>query len=743
MKLKSRQVARKTNFRRVPRSLSIAIAGFVLWEIAGYAGAQSAPSSAETAQDSIPSSSTTVTDTLPAITVKGAAANDAAAAAGNPPTTIGSKIPLEQRDIPQSVTVIPQQQIEQQNMQTLNDAMRATPGVTVSDADSERSNYYSRGFPIDTWLLDGVVTNQNLASIAPNLAMFDRVEVLRGPDGLLNGFGSPGGAINLVRKQAPSQFSANAELYGGTYDEIGGMVDIGGPINAAGTLRGRVVADASREDLTQDTTWRRDKNIYGTLEADLTTSTKLQIGASYSETDQKAMWTGTPIYSNYTFLNLPRSTYLGASWNDNTYDIATAFATLTQKLAGGWNAKLAFNYLENRSSILNGNVSGPVDPITNEGTIGATKWAQDDQQESVDLSASGPYRLFGRTHQLTVGADYLHESIRTRNFYCSGDDIFCQSTGSIFSTIPQPAFNGPVSDETKTTNQYGLYGSTRISILDPLTLVLGARVTWWDYGFTPNPDANYWNDTNQHHHISGRVTPYAGLIYDIDKTYSAYFSYAGIYVPQTGSDVSGNLLQPLEGEQYEVGLKGEYFGGKLNTNIALFQLKEKNRALDDPRFPGEGFVIASGEARARGVELTASGEILPNWTLFGGYTYTDAQSLDTSTNVDGVAFKSIAPKHLFKLWTNYRLPGNLNRVSVGGGAYVSSGLSASDGIGEIRQGSFATFDLRAAYDINKHLTASVSVTNLFDRRYYESISTTGSAFWGSPRQVLFKLRAQL
>ncbi|MFL9869919.1 TonB-dependent siderophore receptor [Paraburkholderia fungorum] len=698
------------------------------------------------AQQNVPANTTTDTgnagSTLPAITVSDNAA-DTAANAVNPRTTIGSKIPLTQREIPQTVTVIPQEQIQQQNMTTLTDAMRATPGVSVVYADSERTNYYSRGFPIDTWLLDGVASNQNLASIAPNLAMFDRVEVLRGPDGLMNGFGSPGGSLNLVRKQAPSTFSMNAELYGGTYNEVGGMVDVGGPINAAGSLRGRFVAEADRQDLTQDSTWRRSKNIYGTLEADLTSQTKLQIGASYSETDQKAMWTGTPTYSNYMFLNLPRSTYLGAPWNDNTYDITTAFATLTQKLGGGWSTKLAFNYLENRSSILNGNVSGPIDPVTNNGTIGATRWAQDDQQESVDLSASGPFQLLGRTHQLTVGGSYLHESIRTRNFYCSGGNVFCQSTGSIFSSIPEPAFDGPVSDETKSTSQYGLYANTRISLADPLTLVLGARATWWDYGFTPNPAANYWGDATQHHHISGRVTPYAGLIYDINRTYSAYVSYTGIFVPQTGTDVSGNLLQPLEGDQYEIGLKGEYFGGQLNTNIALFQLTEKNRALDDPRYPGQGFVVAAGKARSRGVELTATGQLTSNWSVFGGYTYTNAQFLDASTNADGFAFQSVAPKHLFKLWTNYRLPGNLNRFSVGGGAYVSSGISATDGVGTVRQGTFATFDLRAAYDINKNLTASVSVTNLFDRHYYDSISSTGSSFWGNPRQLLFKLRMQM
>lgn len=679
--------------------------------------------------------------TLPAIEVSSKA--DAEAARVNPPTTVGSKTPLTQREIPQSVTVIPQEQIQQENMKTLNDAMRAAPGISIAQDDSERTTFYARGFPITSWLLDGIPTVQNNVSIAPNLAMFDRVEVLRGPDGFLNGFGSEGGAVNLVRKRAPDAFSANAELYGGTYKDFGGMIDVGGPLNAAQTLKGRVVASYQRQDLAQDSTWRFDKQLYGTLEADFTRDTQLRIGASYSEMNQKAMWTGLPSYSNYTFPDLPVSTYLGAPWNDNKYFNTTAFAELDHQLGGGWNARLAFNYLGSRSYILNGYVGGPIDPLTNEGTVTDTKWHQTDDQESLDAVLSGPFHLLGRTHQLTVGASWRHENFHQINNYCSADNPFCSDVANLFATLPEPAFDGPVSDETTTSNEYGLYGNVRISLMDPLTLVLGSRVSWWNSGFTPNPDANYWGDASKHNSISGRVTPYAGLIYDINNNYSAYASYTSIFQPQTSYDVEGNLIKPLEGEQYELGLKGEYFGGKLNTSLALFWLTEENRALDDPRFPGEGFSVAAGKARSKGVETTVTGQLTDDWVVFGGYTYTQTDNLDISTNINGIGFSSIAPKHLLKLWTNYRLPGNLHKVSLGGGGYFSTGISATDGVGTVRQGGFATFDLRLGYQISKQLSAAVNVTNVFNRRYFDSIEFTGNAFYGNPRQVLVTLRASM
>ncbi|RKP47678.1 TonB-dependent siderophore receptor [Pararobbsia silviterrae] len=705
--------------------------------------AQSAPSGAAASSQDVP------VPTLPTVTVN--ANRDTVADAVNPTTTVGSKIPLSQREIPQSVTVIPQEQIQQQSMRTLDDAMTYAPGVTVFHGDSDRSNYYARGFPIDTWLLDGMPTTQNLASIAPSLVMYDRVEVLNGPDGLLNGFGSPGGSINLVRKRAPSTFSANAEIYGGTSSHLGGDVDIGGPINAAGTLRGRVVASDSYQDLLQDSTWKRDKSVYGTLEADIARDTTVRVGASYERIDQKASWNGDPVYDNYAPVPVSRSTYFGAPWNHDSSDITTAFAGIEQKLGGGWKANLDFNYLENRYSLLNETLLTNVSS-DNQVTFSSDKFNFDDKQESVNLMANGPFTLFGRQHQLTVGASYERESLTQTNYYCGASDNallgssgnFCEFTGSLYSNLSaEPAFDGPVYGRNTLTNQYGLYGNARFSLADPLTLVLGLRATWWNETYTPDAAENPFGDTNSHSSVTGKVTPYAGLIYDLNDQYSLYASYTSIFVPQTETDASGNIIKPIEGEQYEVGVKGDYMNGRLNTSLAVFQLTEKNRGMSDPRYPDEGFYIATGKARSRGVETTATGYITSDWSVFAGYTYTDTYYMDASVNPDYIGFSAISPKHLLKLWTDYRLPGELHRFSLGGGTYVSSGISATDGIGTVRQGGYATVDLRLGYQINKNLSASINVTNLFDRQYYESIASTGSLFYGDRREVLFTLRASL
>ncbi|MFT3815826.1 MAG: TonB-dependent siderophore receptor [Acidovorax sp.] len=687
--------------------------------------------------------------TLPVVTVTGAV--DPEAVRLNPPTSIGSKTPLTQREIPQSVTVISQEQIEQQNMRTLSDALLYTPGVTVAQSDSERPDYYSRGFVINTWMLDGLPTTQYLTSAPLNLAMFDRVEVLKGPDGLMSGFGTAGGTVNLVRKRAPSTFIASAELLGGTHLDVGGTLDVGGPINEAKTLRGRVVANVENQDLIWDTSWRHDRLLYGTLEADLTPSTLLRVGASYGEADQRANWTGsmayaTPINGTYQLFGSP-STNLSAPGGHNRYSSATVFAELEQKLAAGWSAKLGFNHLENQSSVLNYTGMGLVDNATNLQSVSADKWHQKDNQDSVDAFVTGPLQLFGRTHALTFGASYTRENWRRQNNYCGPDesssgDRWCDGTMTLFElqNAPMPSFNGPASQASLVTNQYGLYANGRFSLADPLTLILGARATWWDTSNYSEPDHTLTGSSR----ISGKVTPYTGLIYDINKNYSAYVSFASIFNPQDAQDYQGKVLPPLEGAQYEAGIKGEHLNGKLNTSLAVFQLTEQNRAISDPRYPNQGYSIATGRARSQGIELTATGHLTEDWTLFGGYTYTDAKYLDDSANANGVGFSSIAPRHLLKLWTNYRLPGELNKFTIGGGVKFSSRIWATDGAGNyLRQGSVATFDLRAAYQINDRLSASISVTNLFNRTYLSSMETPYGGFYGAPRQVLFKLRYAL
>ncbi len=224
--------------------------------------------------------------TLPAIDVNAKPVNDA-----NPATAVGSKLPLAPREVPQTVTSVTRQRIEEQKLLTLEDALRQTPGVTVEPIDGNRLNFYARGFEITNLQYDGVPTTlDDRIFVPPDLAMFERVEVLKGPAGLLNGMGGPGGAVNIVRKTPKKTLEGYGELSAGSWANYRGEGDVTGPLNESGSLRGRFVGAYQDRNGFQDWTTQERAMGYGSLAADLTPDTTLTAGAWYQRMSYKGAW---------------------------------------------------------------------------------------------------------------------------------------------------------------------------------------------------------------------------------------------------------------------------------------------------------------------------------------------------------------------------------------------------------------------------------------------------------------------
>jgi outer membrane receptor for ferric coprogen and ferric-rhodotorulic acid len=274
----------------------------------------------------------------------------------------------------------------------------------------------------------------------------------------------------------------------------------------------------------------------------------------------------------------------------------------------------------------------------------------------------------------------------------------------------------------------------RFSLADPVTLVLGGRMSWWNQSA---PGARQ--------RIDPEFTPYGGLIVDLDRQWSLYGSYAQVFQPQSQLTREGKPLDPVTGTNYEAGVKGALADGALNVSLAVFQIQQKNRAQQDPDWPCVGnncYYISGGEVRSRGFEAEASGQVTPHWTVAAGYTFNTSKYLSDSVS-NGQPFASFTPKHIFRLWTNYALPVMERRLSVGGGVRMQSGYSTVSGPVTLRQGGYTLVDLRMAYRLDKHLTAALNVNNLFDRRYYQSLSgTSWNNRYGEPRNVMLTLRAQ-
>ncbi|MCS8696359.1 Fe(3+)-pyochelin receptor FptA [Pseudomonas aeruginosa] len=651
-------------------------------------------------------------------------------------TTLG-KVPLKPRELPQSASVIDHERLEQQNLFSLDEAMQQATGVTVQPFQLLTTAYYVRGFKVDSFELDGVpALLGNTASSPQDMAIYERVEILRGSNGLLHGTGNPAATVNLVRKRPQREFAASTTLSAGRWDRYRAEVDVGGPLSASGNVRGRAVAAYEDRDYFYDVADQGTRLLYGVTEFDLSPDTLLTVGAQYQHIDSITNMAGVPMAKDGSNLGLSRDTYLDVDWDRFKWDTYRAFGSLEQQLGGGWKGKVSAEYQEADLRLRYAGSFGAIDPQTGDGgqlTGAAYKFKS--IQRSLDANLNGPVRLFGLTHELLGGVTYAQgetrqDTARFLNLPNTPVNVYRWDPHG----VPRPQIGQYTSPGTTTTTQKGLYALGRIKLAEPLTLVVGGRESWWD------------QDTPATRFKPGRqFTPYGGLIWDFARDWSWYVSYAEVYQPQADRQTwNSEPLSPVEGKTYETGIKGELADGRLNLSLAAFRIDLENNPQEDPDHPGppnNPFYISGGKVRSQGFELEGTGYLTPYWSLSAGYTYTSTEYLKDSQNDSGTRYSTFTPRHLLRLWSNYDLPWQDRRWSVGGGLQAQSDYSVDYRGVSMRQGGYALVNMRLGYKIDEHWTAAVNVNNLFDRTYYQSLSNPNwNNRYGEPRSFNVSLR---
>ncbi|MDA1412597.1 Fe(3+)-pyochelin receptor FptA [Pseudomonas aeruginosa] len=651
-------------------------------------------------------------------------------------TTLG-KVPLKPRELPQSASVIDHERLEQQNLFSLDEAMQQATGVTVQPFQLLTTAYYVRGFKVDSFELDGVpALLGNTASSPQDMAIYERVEILRGSNGLLHGTGNPAATVNLVRKRPQREFAASTTLSAGRWDRYRAEVDVGGPLSASGNVRGRAVAAYEDRDYFYDVADQGTRLLYGVTEFDLSPDTLLTVGAQYQHIDSITNMAGVPMAKDGSNLGLSRDTYLDVDWDRFKWDTYRAFGSLEQQLGGGWKGKVSAEYQEADSRLRYAGSFGAIDPQTGDGgqlTGAAYKFKS--IQRSLDANLNGPVRLFGLTHELLGGVTYAQgetrqDTARFLNLSNTPVNVYRWDPHG----VPRPQIGQYTSPGTTTTTQKGLYALGRIKLAEPLTLVVGGRESWWD------------QDTPATRFKPGRqFTPYGGLIWDFARDWSWYVSYAEVYQPQADRQTwNSEPLSPVEGKTYETGIKGELADGRLNLSLAAFRIDLENNPQEDPDHsgpPNNPFYISGGKVRSQGFELEGTGYLTPYWSLSAGYTYTSTEYLKDSQNDSGTRYSTFTPRHLLRLWSNYDLPWQDRRWSVGGGLQAQSDYSVDYRGVSMRQGGYALVNMRLGYKIDEHWTAAVNVNNLFDRTYYQSLSNPNwNNRYGEPRSFNVSLR---
>lgn len=652
---------------------------------------------------------------------------------------------LSIQETPQSVTVMTAKRLEDQSIRTLSDVVNNAAGVSSKAFDSSRNSFSARGFAIDSYQIDGVPLQWDSSMSAGesliDVALYERVEIVRGATGLLSGAGNPSASINLVRKHADAdRLTGTLTASAGRWNTWFAMADIGAPVTSDGSVRVRGVAKYDEGDSFTSLLHNKKLVLYGVVDADVTATTKLNAGVSYQDNSPHGtQWGGLPVwYSDGTRTNWARSKSIGATWSRWASTNQTWFANVTQQLGSDWTLKLYGTYSRNKSDMALLYLYGQVDRTTGLGLSAfPARYKGDLKQYDIGARLTGKYHLLGREHELILGTSYADQD-QAFDSYASSNVTTPGNFLTWDGSYAEPTWGTtPSHDVVQTTRQWGWFGATRLSLTDPLKVIMGGRLSSWErkgisYGTT--------SDYGDHN----RLLPYAGVLYDVLKGQTLYVSYTKIFQPQNYQTRTGAFLPAVDGVNYEGGLKSSFFHGKLNTAVSLFHIEQNNLAQADggnlvPGTINQAYYAARG-ARSNGFELEANGEILPDWALSVNYTHFKAKDADNQR------INTLFAQDLLRLFTTYRFHDKLKGLTIGGGVNWE-GLSYTDTTNpvtgkaeQLQIRPYALVNLMARYELRGGLSLQVNASNLFDKTYYSQIGFYNQEAYGEPRNVTFTLR---
>ncbi len=695
------------------------------------------------AEETLP---TTEAETLKEVEVKAGASDETKPSEKTKSYTVKStatatRLSTTLRETPQSISVITRQQLDDFRIISVNDALSYATGIKVEAFETDRTEYTARGFNITSFQIDGL--NSPISFSGTNygdldVAVYDRIEVLRGANGLLAGTGNPSATINFVRKRPTKDFQAKVDLSAGSWDNRRLDADISSPLNADGSVRGRLVAAHQNRNSYLDRYSTERNVVYGVIEADLTDSTNIAIGHTYQQNDASGNNFGSLalLYADGSKRDYKVSDSTAPEWSNRNVDTNITFAELTHYLKNDWKIKGQLTHKEVTSKGRHNYVYGNEDRATGLGLFSYPVVYDFETEDNVaDIYANGPFELAGRKHELVVGATLSKTSMK--EYSRPGATIGAALTSfDAAGSFPRPAFGAETKDSDYKSTTTNIYTAVKLNPTDALKVTVGGSFLSYElegigYG------------TPQEAKESNKFTPYIGAVYDLNDTHSLYASYTGIYRPQVEISADFKALAPLKGKNYEAGIKSEWFNKKLNSSFALFKTEQENQAqaigtVIDPS--GNIVNIYEGiQATSKGYEFDVSGEVTDRLNISAGYTRLMSVKGDQDQNVN-----PFVPRHLIHLTTVYNVP-LIQNLKVGASLNWQSDTHVDIEIGgrDVRyeQESYATLNLMANYKIDEHWNAAVNLYNVTDEKYLSSMryAFAGQAFYAAPLNGLATL----
>jgi outer-membrane receptor for ferric coprogen and ferric-rhodotorulic acid len=626
---------------------------------------------------------------------------------------------LSPRETPQSVSTVTRAQLDDYKLNSVNDSLSNVTGVNVEKVETDRTYYTSRGFDITNFQTDGIGMPFPFGLVDGDLdtALFDRVEILRGANGLMSGTGNPSATINFVRKRPTATPQASVGLSYGSWNNRRLDVDVSNALNANKTLRGRFIAALQDKDSYLDRYSAKRTVLSGILEGDINDTTTLTGGLTYQRNAPKGgMWGALPMYySDGSATHYSRSASTSADWSNWSVENRSAFAELAHHFGNDWQSTTTVTHTDTKEHSTLFYVYGTPDRNTGEGLYSyPSQYDMRNHQDLADTRLSGPFELAGRQHQAIIGANFGRSRMWEESAYGQGIGTALTDQSGLDGSYPEPSFDASYSGAVFKDTQRSVYATTRLSLADPLKLILGATNT---HATSTGESYGVSHDRN-----ASDTTPYVGIIYDLTSSLSAYASYAGIFTPQYQLDSQLKRLDPAKGNNKEVGLKAEFLEKRLNAGFALFNAHQKNLATDDG-YVGTTAVYKGVDTKSQGYELSAEGAVTKALKITAGYTGL------TIKDQDGNDTRTFSPRHSWNLATTWQVTDPISigaRIRWQGDIHRDTSSSVV-----IRQDAYALLDLMARYQITKNWSAALNLYNVTDKKYINSLYWE-QAYYGAP-----------
>lgn len=679
---------------------------------------------------------------------------------------------LKPMDTPQSVQVIGNEIIAQQQSIRLSDVIKNVNGVYVSSArGGAQESFYSRGYDMSANNMFKNGFRFSSGSI-PEVASLEKVEILKGSAALLYGNVAPGGILNMVTKSPSFTTGGEVAMQMGSYSFYKPSIDVYGPLNKI--IAYRFTGSYENSESFRNNVKKERYYINPSFLFKASDKTEIILQGDFLHDD----WTpdfGTGAIGK-EIAAIPRNTYLGAAWSNGNTKQASISGLVKHDFNKHW--KLNFNTsFQNYNRTSKGTERVQPSDEANETTYG--DWnrplGQNKNLEQIigeQLSLQGCFLTGKIKHQLFTGVDFENSFAQAYTFVFNEKAVMVNGkyvvnlydTVNIFDFDPNTQRNDiPNANNTKIvktdTNRFGIYAQDLISITEKFKVLAGLRWSWQE-AQAETTDLLKNTITEDKKRIDEAFTPKLGLVYQPTKDISLFASYANSFTPNTGVTIYGETIAPSLIDQYEVGIKKDFWRGILSTNVTLYQIINNNLA-QTAEFKADGsnntdtnVKVLTGETTSKGIEIDITARPIEGLNIIAGYSYNDMRYTETSglkgSFIEGDRLVR-TPANTANLSFFYTLQsGYLKGISLGAiGNYIgkrSGGwndqydATKPNGVWDrdIPLEGYTTIDLSAGYAWKKFsiLCKLSNITNELNYTVHENYSINPIA----PRQVMTSLK---